>query len=192
MTFLEVRIKPLQEEQLPAVVALDKLCLGGLWTMAGYQRELASPNSQILVLTTPAPGKKNAQLAQESIFLLGIGCFWMILDEAHLTVLAVHPDYQGQGLGQLLLYHLLREAVDHGLERSTLEVRESNQVALAIYHKFGFREAGRRKAYYPNNLEDALILWRSGLQTPEFQLQLATWQQRLQQRLGQLPKISTP
>ncbi|WP_215609107.1 ribosomal protein S18-alanine N-acetyltransferase [Leptothoe spongobia] len=152
MTSLTCRI--LNDELLPAVLELDRLCLGGLWTEAGYRREIDSPNSDLLVL-----------LADQDI--IGLGCLWAILDEAHITTLAIHPDYHRQRLGQFLLIQLLYLAGKRTLTHATLEVRASNQRALSLYQKFDFRTAGRRKRYYKDD-EDALILWRSQLQTPEF------------------------
>jgi [ribosomal protein S18]-alanine N-acetyltransferase len=182
--FLE--LKPLTEELLPAVVALDQTCFGGLWTLDGYQRELESPNSEILVL--PHPVLKNevrGMKAESDIQLIGMGCFWAILEEAHITILAVHPNFQRQGLGQWILCALLQKACDRGLERATLEVRISNQVALTLYQKFGFREAGRRRRYYQDTGEDALILWRNGLQMQNFQHELQAWQEEVAARLQQ-------
>jgi [ribosomal protein S18]-alanine N-acetyltransferase len=168
VTFLE--IKPLSAEQLPAVVELDRICFGGHWTLEGYQRELESSSSHFLTLTlsphlpiSPSPSPP---------LLAGMGCFWSILEEAHITLLAIHPDYQRQGLGRSLLSALVQLARAQGLERATLEVRPSNQAALSLYQKFGFQEAGRRRRYYQDNDEDALILWRSGLQAPDFERSL--------------------
>lgn len=163
---------------LSAVLELDDLCFGGLWTLEGYQRELDSPNSELLGLFV---GVKS----QESHLspLIAIGCFWAILDEAHITLLAVHPDYQGQGIGQAMLLALLAAAWDRALERATLEVRSSNQPALSLYKKFGFKLAGRRRHYYKDTNEDALILWQSGLQQPEFQSSLANWYKLVSDRL---------
>jgi len=104
-----------------------------------------------------------------------MGCFWSILEEAHITILAVHPLYHGQGLGKAILYSLLRTATDIGLERATLEVRDSNYVAISLYQKFGFKTAGRRRGYYKDNNEDALILWLSELQQPHFLKNLDQW-----------------
>ncbi|MEM9540577.1 MAG: ribosomal protein S18-alanine N-acetyltransferase [Cyanobacteria bacterium P01_E01_bin.42] len=171
MTLSKLRILPLTPAGLEAVVELDRLCLGGIWSLSGYQRELDSPNSKILVLS----------VGEDAI--VGLGCFWAILEEAHITLLAIHPDYQGQGLGRLLLYSLLAEAVAWKLERATLEVRASNQIALSLYQTFGFKEAGRRKNYYPGD-EDALILWRGGLHLPEFGEQLAVWFEQICDRLA--------
>ena len=150
---------------------LDHLCFGGHWTLEGYRRELASPTSHFLVLCVPPAG----DISPAPQKLVGLGCFWSILEEAHITLLAIHPDYQRQGLGQLLFYALLRSAREEGLERATLEVRASNTAALSLYKKFGFQEAGRRRRYYQDTGEDALILWRSNLQTPEFAKTLVDW-----------------
>ena len=115
--------------------------------------------------------------------MLGLGCLWAILDEAHITIIAVHPDYQRQGFGQAILLVLLQSARQRGLERATLEVRISNQSAINLYQKFDFREAGRRKRYYPDTGEDASILWRGGLQHPNFPDLLTSWQTQICDRL---------
>ena len=150
-------------ELLPAVLELDQICLGGLWTEAGYRREIDSPNSDLLVL-----------LAHQQV--IGLGCIWAILDEAHITTLAIHPEHHRQRLGQLLLIQLLHRALQRSLTHATLEVRASNHRALGLYQKFGFRTAGQRKGYYQDG-ENALILWRSQIQTSEFQHCLTNLQQ---------------
>ena len=201
MTFLE--LKPLTTEQLDAVVELDQLCFGGLWTRSGYERELDSPSSQLLVLEAQPASKDSGYqgwssevLTQNSITadslanpnhqnsLIGLGCFWSILEEAHITILAVHPDYQRQGLGQLLLCSVLRDAIRLKLEWATLEVKPSNQAALSLYQKFGFTEAGRRRRYYKDTGEDALILWRKGLQTLEFEETLTNCYRQVEHSLS--------
>jgi ribosomal-protein-alanine N-acetyltransferase len=106
------------------------------------------------------------------------------LEEAHITILAVHPDYQRQGMGQLLLYALLRDAKRRQLEWATLEVKPSNQAALSLYQKLGFAEAGRRRRYYQDTGEDALILWRGGLQKQDFEETLANCYRQTKQRLA--------
>ena len=230
MTFLA--LQSLSAALLPSALALDQRCFGGLWTLASYQRELESPNSEVLVLVEEAgfdvsaqpnvgrsqeaegSGQKaedrgqeaegsgeaiihsqltthNSQLSslsaqsatQNSPPLLGLGCYWAILEEAHITMLAIDPAYQRQGLGQALLYALMASSHARGLERATLEVRISNHAALSLYQKFDFREAGQRRRYYPDNQEDALVLWRGGMQTPEFVERLNVWQQQVCDRL---------
>ena len=117
--------------------------------------------------------------------LIGVGCLWAILEEAHIILLAIHPSFQRQGLGQALLWALLKSACDRQLERATLEVRDSNLAAVGLYKKFGFKEAGRRKRYYEDTGEDALVMWRSGLEKPEFQQYLAVEKVQICDRLHQ-------
>jgi ribosomal-protein-alanine N-acetyltransferase len=170
---LDLKIQSLTLEHLTDLLELDQACFNGWWTMEGYRRELESPNSHFLGLFSPFSGSE----------LLGMGCFWSILEEAHITILAVHPEYQCQGLGQALLYGLLKTASDRGLERATLEVRASNERAISLYKKFGFKTAGTRPRYYKDNNEDALILWISDLQQPNFLKTLDNWQKMVGDRL---------
>lgn len=174
-------LAPLTLAQVPEALALDAAALGGLWTAEGYTREIDSPNSDLLLLQ--AVPLANAPTPHQPPLSLALGCAWAIVEEAHITVLAVHPDYQRQGLGQLMLWALLQAACDRHLERATLEVRVSNQAAIALYTKFGFKIAGTRKRYYQDNGEDALVLWLNGLHQPAFQHCLANWQNQLRDRL---------
>ena len=178
MSLIALKLQPPQPQQLGEVIDLDKLCLGGLWSLEGYEKELASPNSSLLTLSICDP----AAAPKEQ--LIGCGCFWAILEEAHITLLMIHPDYQRQGLGQLLLYALLEDALRRKLERATLEVRVSNQVALSLYEKFGFQIAGRRKGYYQQTGEDALILWRGDLHRSQFLRELEMWREKISDRLA--------
>ncbi|MFB2770177.1 ribosomal protein S18-alanine N-acetyltransferase [Pelatocladus sp. BLCC-F211] len=175
MTNDQLKLKLITADDLNLVLELDQACFSGLWTLDGYKRELDSPNSVLLGLFTPLSPVK----------LLAMGCFWSILEEAHITILAVHPQYQGQGLGQAILYFLLKNAHELGLERVTLEVRVSNTAAISLYQKFGFKTAGQRRRYYTDNDEDALILWLGNIQYPEFQDYLEKLRLKLSDRLSQ-------
>ena len=170
---------PLTADFLSDVVALDQRCFGGLWSLDAYQRELASPNSDLIILV--ASSTNNSTNSTEET-VVGLGCLWAILEEAHITILAVDPAHQGRGLGKLLLSELLLAAQRRALERATLEVRASNDVALHLYGKLDFRQAGRRRRYYSDG-EDALILWRGGLQTTEFNQQFQKFKQQLESQL---------
>ncbi|MEB3217662.1 MAG: ribosomal protein S18-alanine N-acetyltransferase [Nostocales cyanobacterium 94392] len=165
MNKFEIQIQSLSNEHLPAILELDQICFGGLWSKVAYEREMDSPNSEIQGIFSFHTGEK----------LLGMGCFWSILEEAHITILAVNPQYHRQGMGAALLYSLIKTARDRGLERATLEVRVSNQAAISLYEKFGFKTAGRRRRYYQDNGEDALILWLGGIHKPDFPETLANW-----------------
>ena len=170
-------LEALTPELLPQALDLDRLSLGdgarSLWSEDGYRREIDSPNSDLWVLRSPEYPDR----------LLGLGCLWAILDEAHITTLAIHPQHRRQGLGQILLWSLLNSACQRTLAWATLEVRPSNESALRLYDKFGFQLVGRRKGYYQNPDEDALILWCKGLQTPQVQQQLHSLQPLLRQQL---------
>ncbi|NBD18427.1 MAG: ribosomal protein S18-alanine N-acetyltransferase [Cyanobacteria bacterium] len=165
-----IKIQPLLKTQLEEVTFLDQLCFGGLWTKGAYEQEIDSTRSLLLAVVQ--------QNTAEEEYLIGIGCFWAIVEEAHITLLGIHPDCRQQGLGELLLCQLLLAAIRWPLERATLEVRVSNASAIALYQKLGFTIAGRRKNYYPIPPEDAFILWHSHLADPNFAETLQTLQKK--------------
>ncbi|NER39803.1 MAG: ribosomal protein S18-alanine N-acetyltransferase [Oscillatoria sp. SIO1A7] len=185
-----LELKRPSPDLLPAVAALDKLCLGGIWTPNGYRQELNNANSDLLVICIPdseagsfaKPPSPTSSPTSSPV--IGVGCLWSVLEEAHIIILAIHSDYCRQGLGQAMLYALLYRAWQRQLEWATLEVRSSNEPALSLYRKFGFEFVGRRKRYYQETGEDALILWRSGLQKPEFDETLAIWAGEIRDRLA--------
>jgi ribosomal-protein-alanine N-acetyltransferase len=92
--------------------------------------------------------------------VIGYAGMWIILDEAHLTNVAVHPDFRGKGIGLKLALALIEAGITKGALRFTLEVRRSNVNAQSLYHKLGFKTTGVRKGYYSDNKEDALIMWK--------------------------------
>jgi [ribosomal protein S18]-alanine N-acetyltransferase len=123
----------------------------------------------------PSPWSKNAFLSEikENTFasyfvalkdgrVIGYAGIWIILDEAHITNLAVHPDYQRLHIGSALLQQQICEALANGARRMTLEVRFSNISAQNLYAKFGFVPRGVRTRYYSD--EDALIMWLDDLE----------------------------
>jgi len=169
-------LHPLTEALLPQALTLDQQCFGGLWTNEGYRREIASPNSKLLVFLA------EPELPTASK-VVALGCYWAILEEAHITIVAVDPAHRRSGLGQAMVWVLLNSAHRRGLERATLEVRASNESAIALYSKFGFQIAGQRKRYYQDNGEDALILWRGGLHKPEYRQELVNQWEKTRDRL---------
>jgi [ribosomal protein S18]-alanine N-acetyltransferase len=148
---------------LPQILVIDRACLRGFWSLEGYIQEIERPNSHLL-----------AVMNEEKV-ILGFGCLWSILEEAHITMLAVRPEYQGQGLGKYVVWGLLETAFKQGLEWATLEVRASNQAAIALYEKFDFEIIGKRPKYYEITQEDALVMCRKGLHKPDFPDTLAKW-----------------
>jgi [ribosomal protein S18]-alanine N-acetyltransferase len=161
---LDVTIHSISVDEIESILVLDHLCFGGLWSIDSYRRELTNENSHFLGISVD----KNVE--PETSGIIGFGCFWAILDEAHITLLGIHPQYQCEGLGQLLLGALLDRAREIEMARATLEVRDSNYGAIHLYEKFGFETVGRRKKYYQDTGEDGVIMWRGGLQHPNFTL----------------------
>ena len=180
-----VHCRPLTAAGLPAVLQLDQHCFGGLWSLEAYQRELISPNSDLLVLKSDHAAYRAGSDATRSAHpLIGVGCCWAIVDEAHITLLGISPQFQHQGLGQWLLLQLLLTALYRNLQRATLEVRASNVTALALYQKFGFQVAGRSPHYYDYG-EDSLILWLFNLSDPKLTSTCSGWYQQGRQRLSE-------
>lgn len=134
-----------------ASAALDALCFPapGLWKSSQYAEEFASESSE--VLGAWSEDSRDAQL-------LGLVCCKRVLDESYLLMMTVHPDWHGRRVGEALLRAALRSAWEAEQALLTLEVRESNAAALALYAKCGLREVGRRPRYYKEPQEDALLL----------------------------------
>lgn len=180
-------VRSLKTSDLADAVTLDLQIFGGWWSLQSYQEELQRSSSSLLGLwlqvdrdnTDTVMGLPSVSSPQ----LVGIGCLWRVLDEAHITILGVHPQYQGRVLGQALLVSLLQTAHYHQSARATLEVRAANTVAVALYTKFGFQTAGQRPQYYDNG-DNALILWRGQLQSSQFLRSLHQWQQETKERLA--------
>ena len=161
-------LQPLPESLLNGAVALDQMVLGGFWSLQSYQEELNRESSDLLGLWAVPPLQHPP--------LLAVGCAWTILDEAHIILMAVHPHYRRRCFGYGMLLKLLDLARHRGMKYATLEVRASNEAAIALYTKLGFTSVGKRPNYYADNGEDALVMWRSGLQLPEFGEQIeADW-----------------
>jgi ribosomal-protein-alanine N-acetyltransferase len=124
---------------------LDRLCLGGFWSAGQWNRELADPQRPGLGLW------RNGQLQ-------AMACGWLVVDELHITLVAVAPGQRRQGLGRLLVRALLVSGHGRGAVRATLEVGSGNGPAVALYRSLGFVDAGIRRGYYRTG-EDALVQW---------------------------------
>ncbi|WP_130805991.1 ribosomal protein S18-alanine N-acetyltransferase [Senegalia massiliensis] len=95
--------------------------------------------------------------------IVGYGGMWLILDEAHITNIAVHPEYRGEGIGNKLLNGLVEISKEMMIKRMTLEVRKSNYPAIKLYKNNDFIEVGIRPGYYSDTNEDAIIMWKEVL-----------------------------
>ncbi|WP_336776314.1 ribosomal protein S18-alanine N-acetyltransferase [Paenibacillus sp. MMO-58] len=132
---------------IPYIVAIEHEAFATPWTPEAFQNELTS-NMFARYMVMEHDGQ-----------IIGYGGMWVIVDEAHVTNIAVRADHRGQGLGERLLTELQRTAAFFGANKMTLEVRVSNEIAQGLYRKLGFKPSGIRPAYYSDNNEDALIMW---------------------------------
>jgi len=101
--------------------------------------------------------------------IVGYAGFWVMVDEAHISTLATHPQWLRQGIAELLLIAMTERAAEMGARVMTLEVRASNTSAQALYRKYGFEVVGRRPQYYSDNREDALIMSTPPITSAEYQ-----------------------
>ena len=151
MSNAQVVIRPMQIEDVEQVVAIDRLSFSMPWPTSSYRFELLENQTSCLWVSEL---NRKATPAQ----IIAMIVVWNIVDEAHIATIAVHPEYRQLGIGKHLLAYALKEAFQQGMHTATLEVRSGNQVAQAMYSKFGFIIAGVRLHYYQDNQEDAWIM----------------------------------
>lgn len=150
----EIRIEPMTPGDVPMVLAIERRSFPTPWSEGAFVSELRDNAYAEYIV------------ARRGSRLIGYAGMWCILDEAHVTTIAVDPDFRGRGVGHRLLTALEERALRHGCRRMTLEVRVSNHVAQKLYLRHGFRPCGRRRGYYVDNGEDAIIMWRERLDPP--------------------------
>lgn len=151
------RLRPMRLEDVPVVTAIDKISFPTPWSETTYRQELRENPAAYLYV---ADRQTRQPVAVEIIGYVG---FWFIVDEVHISTIAVHPDWRRQGIATSILAFALEQANKLGAELATLEVRESNKAAIELYQKFGFVLKGRRNGYYRDNDEDALIMFKDHL-----------------------------
>lgn len=148
---MEVTFEEMRLEHLSQVVEIEEASFPSPWSRYAFTYELMQNNFAYYVVALD--GKRVA----------GYGGMWLILDEAHITNVAVHPDYRMNNIGRALMLEMIRRAVLMGIARMTLEVRPSNAAARRLYATLGFEERGVRKRYYTDTNEDAIIMWKDDL-----------------------------
>jgi ribosomal-protein-alanine N-acetyltransferase len=121
----------------------------------------------------------SAQASRQNGELVAYGGIWVILEDSHITTIAVHPDWRGKKYGEEVLVHLLHQAIDRGASWITLEARESNLVAQNLYRKYGFTIVSTRRAYYSDNGENAVVMWAGNLRGELYRNRLAALEAQL-------------
>lgn len=139
-------IEPMRRADIAAVHEIERLSFRTPWPKRAFEEEIrANRLARYLV----------ARAGDRIVAFAGI---WMMADEAHITTFGVHPDWRRQGIGRQLMLDLAELSLSLGAMRMTLEVRESNEPARALYRAFGFEPVGRRPRYYSDDGEDALVM----------------------------------
>lgn len=142
----------LSERHLPEILAIERASQTAPWSEESFRKELTHPISIFLV-------------AEDKAGVAGYGCAWVVVDEAHIVTVAISPERRRGGIGRQIVQRLMAEAQSRGATCATLEVRATNEAALRLYESMGFVRSGIRKHYYPDNGEDAVVMWLYGLAT---------------------------
>lgn len=144
----KIEMQGMSFEDIGQVCEIEKLSFTTPWSRKSFEDEITK-NSLARYIVAKVDGKVAAY-----------GGMWIVLDEGHITNIAVHPDYRGQKIGEKLVRVLLKTAKDNKAANVTLEVRASNKIARKLYNKLGFKDSGTRKGYYADTGEDAIIMWK--------------------------------
>ncbi len=145
------QIAALAAEHIADIMKIEEDSNGSPWTRASFEQEIGHALSVFIVARV---GGK----------VIGYAGAWVVADECHVTTIAVTGEHRKKGLGKRMMVELIARAQKKGAVCATLEVRAGNAAALAMYSSLGFCSAGLRKAYYPDNREDAVIMWRNDLE----------------------------
>jgi len=143
---MNIIVDLMKEEDIDSVLDISSLSFSIPWSRDSYIQELTNPLARYLV----------AKIDNKVVGFVGT---WIVLDESHITNIAIHPSYRKQGIGSSLLEEFLRYCKGQGCIAFTLEVRNSNKAARTLYEKYNFKQEGVRKGYYEDTKEDAIIMW---------------------------------
>lgn len=163
---------------IPAVHEIERLSFRVPWPSYAFEQELRTNRLAHYVV---------ARLGER---IVGFAGLWLMADEAHVTTFGVHPDVRRRGIGLRMMLALLELSLQIGAARMTLEVRVSNEAAQRLYHRFGFVVVGRRKRYYTDDGEDALIMSTPELAGPSMQTVLQVERARLAGPPAETPRVS--
>ncbi|WP_377891865.1 ribosomal protein S18-alanine N-acetyltransferase [Alkalihalobacillus sp. R86527] len=142
-----ISFRSMTVEDIEAVMEIEKATFPTPWSRSAFYNEVVVNQFATYLLL---------EVGEEIAGYCGV---WVIIDEAHITNIALHPDFRGMKLGEALMSKAVHFAKSRGALKMTLEVRVSNTVAQNLYKKLGFEEGGIRKSYYSDNQEDALVMW---------------------------------
>jgi [ribosomal protein S18]-alanine N-acetyltransferase len=137
----------MKEEDIDQILEVEHASFATPWSREAFYNEIYNNKFAVYIVL------------EEDERIIGYVGAWVVIDEAHVTNLAILPSYRGKKLGEALLRKMMTVAKDMGARSMTLEVRVTNNVAQSLYRKLGFQNGGIRKNYYTDNQEDALVMW---------------------------------
>ena len=199
---------------IPRVTEIEKLAYPSPWPSSTYRKELQeNTNAHYIVvrdngLTQVPPTAQPADQSRKHFSvpfihsraatqqpadlatIIGFAGLWKVLDESHITTIAVHPGHRGNGAGELLLSTLIEMSFELDVRHVTLEVRVSNTVAQNLYRKYGFIQTGIRRRYYSDNHEDAAIMTTGDITSPGYREQFLQLRGALIRRLADDESVS--
>jgi ribosomal-protein-alanine N-acetyltransferase len=164
-------VEEMQESDVASVLAIEDAAFSTTWPDNAFRHELEE-NRLAHYFVARHEGK-----------VVGFGGIWVILEDSHITTIAVHPDFQRRKFGEAILLALLQQAVQREAAWMTLEVRISNTSAQRLYHKYGFTTVATRRGYYTEDQEDALVMWAGDLRGELYRARLQALRRRLSEHL---------
>jgi ribosomal-protein-alanine N-acetyltransferase len=185
-------------DDLERVIEIEQASHISPWPISGYRHELEENKLAYYLVLLPA---EETNLSPVGTFgkrlltwlrtphrgrpIIGYAGFWLIADEAHISTIAIDPEWRRLGLGEYLLLELIKKALQERAEMITLEVRSSNQTAQNLYMKYEFKYVGKRKRYYKKSNEDAHIMTVFDVQGSNYRAFLDKRSQKLYQRFAE-------
>ncbi len=183
-------VEPMTLADIGQVMEIEQVAFSTPWSPRAYRYEITENEYSTMLVVRPraARGGRLVRLGRPLGLakpgpVLGYAGFWLLVEDAHICTIAVHPLWRRQGLGEMLILSLLERGMELDALRATLEVRVSNRAAQGLYRKYSFGIVSRRKRYYANNNEDAYIMATPPFETPAFQRNLNRRRAQLYTRL---------
>lgn len=159
-------VAPMATSDIAAVIRIERACFSTVWPSDAFYNELGT--NKLAHYFVGRIGER----------VVAYGGIWIILEDSHVTTLAVDPEYRRRRFGEIVLLRLIDEAIERGAAWMTLEVRESNTAAQQLYRKYGFTTVTMRSGYYSDDNESALIMWAGSLKSQLYRNRLEVLRNR--------------
>ncbi len=192
---LAYKVEPMRVSDIQEAMTIERLSFPTPWPLGAYRYEIRhNPRAHYFVARPQEEGSAQCEEPRSGLLarfrstdqrppIVGYGGFWRSAKEAHISTIAVHPRLRRKGIGQLMLIAMIEKARSLGADHITLEVRASNSVAQSLYRKYGFQVVGRRRRYYSDNNEDAVVMEAQDIDRPPYSTHLQELREGLIERL---------